>query len=69
MVSMIIVLTLVILVVIFWVCGNIVQGRSGRAFHALRTSETAARPRLDGDKERNTGSPIGLPSAIQARKS
>lgn len=34
---------LVLLLVIFWVVGNIVDGRSGRAMNALRTSETAAK--------------------------
>lgn len=34
---------LVFLVVVFWVAGNIVDGRTGRAMNALRTSETAAK--------------------------
>jgi ABC-type branched-subunit amino acid transport system ATPase component/ABC-type branched-subunit amino acid transport system permease subunit len=34
---------LVFIVVIFWVAGNIVDGRTGRAMNALRTSETAAK--------------------------
>lgn len=34
---------LVLLVVTFWVAGNILDGRTGRAMNALRTSETAAK--------------------------
>ncbi len=36
-------LSLIILLVTFWICGNILDGKTGRSMNALRTSETAAR--------------------------
>jgi len=36
-------LSLIILLIIFWICGNILDGKTGRSMNALRTSETAAR--------------------------
>ena len=36
-------LSLIVLLVTFWICGNILDGKTGRSMNALRTSETAAR--------------------------
>ncbi len=36
-------LSLIIILVTFWICGNILDGKTGRSMNALRTSETAAR--------------------------
>ena len=36
-------ISLVVLVIVFWLVGNLIDGRTGRAMNALRTSETAAK--------------------------
>ena len=36
-------ISLVVIVIVFWLVGNLIDGRTGRAMNALRTSETAAK--------------------------
>lgn len=36
-------ISIIVLVLIFWVVGNLLDGRTGRSMNALRTSETAAK--------------------------
>lgn len=36
-------ISLVVIVITFWLVGNLIDGRTGRAMNALRTSETAAK--------------------------
>jgi len=36
-------ISLVVIAIVFWLVGNLIDGRTGRAMNALRTSETAAK--------------------------
>ena len=36
-------ISLVVIIIVFWLVGNLIDGRTGRAMNALRTSETAAK--------------------------